>query len=855
MNELLKIYARYKPKLITASAVVLFIIGFVNLYFVLEITPRPNDECIWVEKKENDKNFLVVNNVKFDGVAWQAGIRDGDILHSVNDMEINFAYDANVILTNSDKEYTAYYTLSRNGYYYDTEVGIKWLINYDGLALSLISLIWLIVGFIVVMAKPQGLVQTVFYRIGALLILFSTFNILDSFNGGNPVMNNIPLYVTIDVLQMCAAAALPFILIYFFSIFPKRIPWLDKKWFKSSLVVLPIIMFLYFIFSKAPGLYNFFEAPRKFVYIAQFELYKYWAVLIFAFILGIVLLFINYSKLESSQERNSIFVILVAYILGIAALVYTGLLAPAITDTIYNSPLHYTPIILLALIPIAFGYSVFRYSLMDVSDVLKNTIFYGTATITIAGFYFLVIYVLGQTISQAIGTEYQGAIAALIFISFGIVFQSTKDKFQEFITAKFYPEQFTYQKVLLGFINDIPVIVGFGNILDYTLNTFTSYLKLNQFGIMLLSDENDRFELVRSKGICNSKLSLNRDSQKFKDFYAFKKSSGLNSAAEREDFEFLLGKEAQKFYDEGIFTIVPMKIKGETIGILLFGLKYSGSQFAGKDLELLSAAANQTAIAIENARLYESEAERKKIEADLDNARKIQQSLLPGRIPKLPGIDICGLMVPAMHVGGDYFDVIKVSDTKVFIVTGDVSGKGLAASFYMSKLQTIIQLYCNDKVSPSQILKEANKRIYNSIEKNWFITASLALVDTEKGTISYCRAGHSPLLICNNEEVRNLQPKGIGLGLERGDIFDKSLEEINITIKPNDVFVFYSDGLTEAMNPDEELYGQEKLEESVKLYSGDTCNAILKNIYRDADKFRQNEPHNDDVTIVVVKAD
>ena len=138
------------------------------------------------------------------------------------------------------------------------------------------------------------------------------------------------------------------------------------------------------------------------------------------------------------------------------------------------------PIIILFILPVSFGYSIFRYQLMDVSVVVKNTIIYGAATISIAAVYFLVIYLLGQLISTAIGTEYKGVIAGIIFIIFALVFQSTKDKFQDFLTEKFYPEQFAYQKVLVGFSNDITTVVGLENILDTIIATFAASLKMER---------------------------------------------------------------------------------------------------------------------------------------------------------------------------------------------------------------------------------------------------------------------------------------------------------------------------------------------------------------------------------------
>ncbi len=119
------------------------------------------------------------------------------------------------------------------------------------------------------------------------------------------------------------------------------------------------------------------------------------------------------------------------------------------------------------------------------SVVIKNTIVYGAATLSVAAIYFFVIYVIGQSISKVIGTEYQGVIAGVFFIAFALVFQSTKDKFQDFLTARFYPEQFAYQKVLMRFSNEVATVVGLEKILESMKETFVEALKIDQFGILL----------------------------------------------------------------------------------------------------------------------------------------------------------------------------------------------------------------------------------------------------------------------------------------------------------------------------------------------------------------------------------
>ena len=566
--------------------------------------------------------------------------------------------------------------------------------------------------------------------------------------------------------------------------------------------------------------------------------------------IGLISLFINYIRMKDKAERKPVFIILSAYSLGLFSILYTVFIAPSITDTMFNSPEFYTPILLVAIIPVSFGISIFRYQLMDVSIVVKNTIIYGIATITIAAVYFLLIYVIGQSVSQAIGTEYQGIIAGIIFIVFAMVFQSTKNKFQDFLTAKFYPEQFAYQKVLIRFSNDVSVMVGLENILNAMKTTFVESLMIKEFGIMIKSPDNE-LKLERAVGLKNADLVIS--DANVEKFYMEKILVSDYVVIEQPDFINVFPTASRSLIENNIFTIIPMILNSKVIGLLLFGLKHSGAQFAGKDLELLYAAANQAAISIENARLYRSEANKLRIERDLDLARKIQQSLLPKCNPNVNGLDICGQMVPAMQVGGDYYDLIPISPTKLFVIVGDVSGKGLSASLYMTKLQTMMQVACVGNRSPRDILIEINRNLYVSMEKDWFVTITLALFDLEKNIVRVCRAGHAPLLAASNGTVSAYRTQGIGVGLERGTIFDRTLVEEEISLSPGKIFAFYSDGITEAINEREEFFGEDKLADLLKGKTNIPSTILMDEIWESLKQFRGKAEQNDDMTMVLVK--
>jgi sigma-B regulation protein RsbU (phosphoserine phosphatase) len=488
---------------------------------------------------------------------------------------------------------------------------------------------------------------------------------------------------------------------------------------------------------------------------------------------------------------------------------------------------------------------------MDVSVVVKNTIVYGTATVTVAAIYFFVIYVAGHSISKFLGMENQGIIAGMLFIIFALVFQSTKDKFQDFLTRRFYPEQFAYQRVLVDLSNELAIVAGLENILKLMKKTFVDALKINTFGILVRDNEGNLI-LVDSVGMKNEQcvISETRIIQFLKDKFLITKYPSI----EQSDFKTVFpDAKAEMLTSQGIYTIIPMMVKSKIVGLLLFGLKHSGSHFAGKDLELLWAAANQAAISIENARLYKTEVEKQKIERDLDLARKIQQGLLPQCIPDMRGLDICGQMIPAMQVGGDYFDLIQISDSKMFVIVGDVSGKGLSASLYMTKLQTMIRLSCMDDKTPKEILVDINRRIYEELDKSWFVTITLALFDMEEHTLKFCRAGHMPILLASNGTVQSYRTQGLGVGIEKGMIFEKSLIEEEVSLKPGQIFAFFTDGITEAMNERSELFGDDKLNDILKNKSTFRSAEIVDEVWHSVETFRGTAEMSDDMTMVVVK--
>ena len=851
MNRFKRIYLKYRLNFISGLTLLLAFVAVLSIYFSLEVRLQSNDECLWNQKKvSRDSVEIYFSKVKENGVSWNAGIRNGDQLLEIDGVKLSGTLQAQEILNKFNSEDLADYVVKKpTGEILRTQVFVKKLIQFGSLAQGISALLYLIIGFIVFSANPDGLAHRLFYFIGVFTV-FSAASVLApldelfflKFIKEEPITTLIA-YSGVIISQV----AVQFLFLYFVWSFPVQFKFASKKSLKGALITAAIILSLAGIVLASSLIWT---------NLKSLYLFRSWQILLriiffLMYIASWFSLFIQYKREKNSDKKKPVLLFLIAFTFGSLIQLYVGTIAPAISDTIFNSPEYYMPIILVVFVPIIFAYAIFKYHLLDVSIVIRNTIIYGAAMATVAAIYFVVIYLLGQGISRVLGSDNQGLVAGVFFLIFAFVFQSTKDKFQSFLTRKFYPEQFAYQKVLIQFSNDVSTVVGTDKILDLTAQTFIDALKINKFGILLKNHDKDVLVLARGIGFINQNCAIEKSN--LISIYK-EKSLTLNyPVIEQQDFENVFPGKSERLIEESIYSIIPMIVKSKVVGALLFGLKYSGSKFGGKDLELLTAAANQLAVSLENARLYKTEAEKIRIERDLDLAKKIQQGLLPKCIPDLSGLDICGEMIPAMQVGGDYFDLIPISDTKLFVAVADVSGKGLSASLYMTKLQTMIQLAAQASSSPKEILIEINKRLYQSMERSWFITMTLALFDTQNKTIKFCRAGHMPLITANNGTVESIKTEGIGLGLEKGEVFEKTLQEVELKTKSNQIFAFFSDGITEAMNEKDELFGEEKLNGILKGKSNNRSADVMNKIWSEVKLFRGSTPVNDDMTMVIVK--
>ena len=224
--------------------------------------------------------------------------------------------------------------------------------------------------------------------------------------------------------------------------------------------------------------------------------------------------------------------------------------------------------------------------------------------------------------------------------------------------------------------------------------------------------------------------------------------------------------------------------------------------------------------------LLREKAEKERLEQELRIARSIQMSLLPQGPLQMPGVSLSGHCEPAREVGGDYYDFLPLENDRLGILIADVAGKGTSAALYMAELKGLVLSLSRHHVSPRQMLIEANRIISKHLDARSFITMTYAVVDLRARTMTCARAGHCPLIYVPGPDAASrtpqvLTPEGMVLGLQfdLGDTFDRLLEEVTLPLGRGDLFVLYTDGISEAMNPQGDCFGDQRLVELAERHA------------------------------------
>lgn len=295
---------------------------------------------------------------------------------------------------------------------------------------------------------------------------------------------------------------------------------------------------------------------------------------------------------------------------------------------------------------------------------------------------------------------------------------------------------------------------------------------------------------------------------------------------------------------------VPMlDLQHNVVGIINIDTQNPMMQFKQDDLEIMVAVASQAANSLVSARLLDAFVEKQKQDSEMDIARNVQHALLPEAFPVVEGYQFFASYESAQAVGGDYYDVIPVKDGKIWLAFGDVAGKGVPASLVMSRMSSVVRSTSEYVEDASEAVCAINDHMCAKAVEGRFVTFVLVILDTTNNTLSVVNAGHmSPMIRQVDGNIFEFDEDSIGvpIGVIEGFPFEARVREI----QEGETVVLYTDGVSEAMNPESELYGMERLRELVKG-SRDSAEELGKRIREDVREHANGRPQNDDITLMV----
>ncbi len=529
----------------------------------------------------------------------------------------------------------------------------------------------------------------------------------------------------------------------------------------------------------------------------------------------------------------------------------------------------------LVFIPLSYLYTIGRYRLLEMDLRVRRNVQYTVASLawTLALIVLALKFLLSlpqlelalpnlrltggsvEILDSPLLPEQRQLLekGVLIFLAIGLTFAFWQiGRFgQRLLAQKFYRAQFDYRRAATELAEVMATKLSMDDLASGIVKKLADLMQLQRAGVLFFRDQKT----------CCCEEAYGFDGKTWKDFcmrFDRKLAEVIQQfrIESRFSVDYLPQEIKESFQQHGFRHIVPIRFKEKLVGALLIGEKLSETPFYSDDLAFLAAVAKQASVAIENAFLHEELSEQERLRHELAIARRIQLASLPQTTPKVAGLDIAGISIPAMEVGGDYFDYLNGVPNAITVIVGDVSGKGTSAALYMSKVQGILRSLHGFRLSPRELFIRANQLLCHDMERKSFVTSLGADFDATARRLVLARAGHLPLFYyhAQTQRVEKITPKGLGLGLDNHGAFAIELEEKVIQYATGDVFLFVTDGITEAQSRNGSEFGEDSLSKILESSFTLSADKIRDQVITAVKQFAGEAIQHDDQTVVVVKA-
>jgi phosphoserine phosphatase RsbU/P len=742
---------------------------------------------------------------------------------------------------------------------------ISWTVAGDLVVELLLPVLSLLLGFWVGFRRPY---DPMAWLLLALMLSFP--HIVTGFfpEGWSPGLREVG-----TLYELTLDAAFPISIFLFGRYFPEPFPRgsMHEKVWKALVWVSAVpfaILSLFGVAVSVASLSNYRSVASVHGVVKPFdtvaEVFAYVLIGSFFFAVGMRL-----GKCESPDAKRRL------------AFLYWGAVAaftPALLPTTYARLLGKTPneifpswlmgilVIPLVLFPLTLTYVIVVQKAMGVGVALRQGLQY---TLAKGGIRVLQAVAIGAVVvasttmaSNVNHNRWQKIVVILVGVTAGFTIRRINDRLRTWVDRRFFRESYDVERILTDLSDHVRSINEPKSLVETVAARISEILHVPQVAVLL--GGNGFYQPAFAMGYVTSPL------------VAFPSKTGTAKVlqSQKEPARVFLNDRSSWLYHEDDMSdeergklatlqselLLPLAVRDKLLGFISLGPKRSEEPYTGSDVRLLKTVAAQTGLALENANLLvtiaEEIAHRERLNREVEIAREVQERLFPQKLPPIKGLDYAGHCRPALGVGGDYYDFLALPEGKLGIAIGDVSGKGIAAALMMASLQASLRSEATR--APENLaaaVASINRLVFEASSSNRYATFFYGQYDPAELKFTYVNAGHnSPMLFrAASDTIVRLEPGGTVVGL----LEEACYEQGSVYLSPGDVLIAFTDGISEAMDVDDEEWGEEHLIDSVrgsKLSSAaPSARELLNSIFADATKFAGIAPQHDDMTLVVLR--
>lgn len=815
----------------------------------------------YIKKNKIDSNTfnefnsaVIVSYVLKGGTSDKAGLRVGDIITRVNGNEFENALHAfNITIDNSISN-SVFFSIFRNGKFSNLNVKLTTIKLSFNLLFTFIVGLFLIFMSIFILFNRAKLFEARLVSISLFLLgLFLAFLPHSSYYYESYIFNIKLIFNEITLIYFIV------VLFHSFAYFPfERKSILSKKiW-----IIVPYYISTLYLISFSILIFVNFNVIFLF----------YLQVI---FVLFLLLYYITfYSIITNRGNKKRIYgrAIKWSYLINLFLMVYNLLSSQF---DFFELPEFEKYYLFLILIPSSYVYTISKYNLFGSLLRFKKNIqyylisFFINVGLLLSLFYIIYlislininlpnlhftgnsIEVLDRPLRVNLQSTYMKIIFLLLSLFSYILLHKLRGKIFNYLNDKFYISKFDYQEFSQKIIEDLQNQTNLNDLSQLVLDKLSENIKLTHCGIVIY--DRDRKVILQ--------LYNNFNDNSFKEYvYSIEKRLSKKTEKFKEHISVKeLDLDVKEVFKSCSFNIIiPLRGKRDFIGLLLLGDKLSESNINQSDLMFSKVIAKQSSIAFDNYMLYLDLIKDESIKKELNIARDIQTESLPTELPSIRDLDVSGISIPALEVGGDYYDIFvdKNNSNILTAIIGDVSGKGISAAIYMSKIQGVIKTLRDFNIELKEFMIKINDLICEFLKAGYFITSFCVRFNLETKNVQLVRTGHLPIYYFNStkKKVEKFTPTGLALGLKSGDMFNRQLELKEISYFKDDIFVLITDGITEARNSSGLEYEDEKFIKLIENNAHLSSKMLRDKILEDINLFTGRTTQFDDITMLIIKA-